>query len=361
MARTAITPSEHFTSYQPSPLQQRHAAAAAKGAYPPVPKVCVVTGGSGCVGQRLVEMLVERGAERVVSLDIAPKPPGAWDDKRIEYVLGDLRDPAAVAEACKGAGCVWHNGAAVGPYHPEELYDAVNHIGSVNVVEACRKHGVPKIVMSSSPSTRFDGSDVDGLTEAEMPPLPQKSYLQAYAASKADGELKVRGASCDALLTCAVAPHQVYGPRDNLFLPNLLEVAGKVRFFSSRRPPAQPPPPLTLISLSQGSLRVFGNGKNRICFSHVDNYCHGLIIAEHALKKGAACCGKFYIVTDGDTHAHKEGYCNFWETLDAAVVGCGFPSVTAKFHLPWLLMMALAYVKRTLLLLLLLLLLYYSH
>ena len=52
---------------------------------------------------------------------------------------------------------------------------------------------------------------------------------------------------------------QVYGPRDNLFLPNLLEAAGS------------------------GRLRVFGNGQNRICFTHVDNYAHGLIIAERAL------------------------------------------------------------------------------
>jgi hypothetical protein len=41
-----------------SPLQ----AAAAKNKYPPVPAVCVVTGGTGFVGQRLVEMLVERSA-----------------------------------------------------------------------------------------------------------------------------------------------------------------------------------------------------------------------------------------------------------------------------------------------------------
>ena len=34
---------------------------------------------------------------------------------------------------------------------------------------------------------RFDGSDVDGLTEAEMPSLPQESYLQLYAETKAMG------------------------------------------------------------------------------------------------------------------------------------------------------------------------------
>jgi len=42
--------------------------------FPPVPAHCVVTGSSGFVGQRLVEMLVERGAKTVVAFDIAPKP-----------------------------------------------------------------------------------------------------------------------------------------------------------------------------------------------------------------------------------------------------------------------------------------------
>ncbi len=38
-----------------------------------VPARCLVTGGSGFVGQRLTEMLLERGAQRVVSLDISGK------------------------------------------------------------------------------------------------------------------------------------------------------------------------------------------------------------------------------------------------------------------------------------------------
>ena len=42
--------------------------------------------------------------------------------------------------------------------------------------------------------------------------------------------------------------HKVYGPRDSLFLPSLLETAGS------------------------GKLRIFGNGENLISFCHVDNY-----------------------------------------------------------------------------------------
>jgi nucleoside-diphosphate-sugar epimerase len=50
----------------------------------------VVTGGSGFVGQRLVEMLLERGAARVVSFDIAPTPKDALQDSRIVYQQGDI-------------------------------------------------------------------------------------------------------------------------------------------------------------------------------------------------------------------------------------------------------------------------------
>lgn len=220
-----------------SPLQ---AQLTSSGKHPPVPAVCAVTGGTGFVGARLVEMLVERGAKEVRCLDIVPPPKNSWRDPRITYIVGDICDRATVDKLVTGAGCVWHNAAVVGPFHPKPLYEKVNYEGTLNVIAACKAAGVRKIVMSSSPSTRFDGQDVDGLTEAEMPSLPQEKYLQVYAETKAMGEVAMTQACCDELMTCAVAPHQVYGPRDNLFLPNLLEAAGT------------------------GRLRVFGAGRNRI-------------------------------------------------------------------------------------------------
>ena len=53
--------------------------------------------------------------------------------------------------------------------------------------------------------------------------------MQAYAATKAEGELALRDQFGDALLTVAVAPHQVYGPRDSLFLPAVLDAAARRR------------------------------------------------------------------------------------------------------------------------------------
>jgi hypothetical protein len=51
--------------------------------------------------------------------------------------VGDVRDVDAVAAVCKGADCVWHNAAAVGPFHPTELYAQVCHVP----LTMCRPRG----------------------------------------------------------------------------------------------------------------------------------------------------------------------------------------------------------------------------
>lgn len=287
-----------------------------------IPAACCVTGGSGFVGQRLVEMLVERGCKRVVSFDISPKPKNAMESKEIEYVQGDLTNPEVVKTALKGVDCVFHIAALVGPYHAQAAYVKVNYEGTINVLSACKSLGIKKIVMSSSPSTRFPYPDanVDGYTEEKLIEINggefTKKFLQPYAETKALGEKAVRdacGTTANDLLTIAVAPHQVYGPRDGLFLPNLLEAA------------------------ASGKLRIFGSGHNLISFCHVDNYCHGLILGAEALYPGSPALGKYYVVTDGPA-------IKFWKVLDQAVVAMGFTSLWTKMHLPTWFMMFIAYI-----------------
>jgi nucleoside-diphosphate-sugar epimerase len=161
---------------------------------------CLVTGGSGFVGQRLVEMLVERGATRVVSFDISPKPKDALECPQIEYVRGDLNDLELLTKSCAGIDCVYHIAALVGPYHPIPLYNIVNYQGTLSVLSACNANGIKKIVMSSSPSTRFPypNPNIEGLTEDELFVINKGDYapvfLQPYAESKAAGEKAVRDA-----------------------------------------------------------------------------------------------------------------------------------------------------------------------
>eukprot|EP00122_Pirum_gemmata_P017287 Pgem_evm1s16181 len=195
---------------------------------------CVVTGGSGFVGQRLVEMLIERGANKVVSFDLfAPRHfnrsvsgekenVNITNHPKVDIVIGDLTNRDQVFKAVEGADCVWHIAALVGPFHEKEMYKKVNYDGTVNIIDACKHHGVGKIVMSSSPSTRFNGKDIEGLREDQLEICKEGEFQQIYAETKAQGELAIRAACCDELLTVCIAPHQVYGPGDSLFMPNIL-------------------------------------------------------------------------------------------------------------------------------------------
>jgi len=282
-----------------------------------VPRTAVVTGSSGFVGQRLVEMLVERGAERVVAFDLKPRPADALDHPAVHYVQGDISNAADVLAACAGVECCFHLAALVGPYHEERDYERINYGGTLHVLEACRAHGIRKLVMSSSPSTRFPYPDpnVRGLSEDDLEAINGGTYSPqfhaSYARTKAMGERAVLAACDETLLTIAVAPHQVYGPRDPLFLAAILEAA------------------------RSGKLRVFGNGKNLISFTHVDNYCHGLILGAEALYPGSGALGRFYIVTDGDPQ-------RLWDALEHAITAMGLPSIKARRALPTWLMLGAA-------------------
>eukprot|EP00978_Attheya_sp_CCMP212_P017177 scaffold45584_cov39-Attheya_sp.AAC.7 len=217
---------------------------------------------------------------------------------------------AAFAKAPK-IDVVYHIAALVGPFHDKNLYTAVNYHGTLHVMEAAKKGQVPRFVNSSSPSTRFTGADMEGLREDEME-IPT-TFLALYAGSKAAAEQEVTKAATNTFMTINVAPHQVYGPHDQLFLPNLLETMGN------------------------GRLRIFGKGRNKISVCYVDNYCHGLMCGADALVPDFIGMGQFYIITDG-----PEQY--FWDILNDAGMSMGFQDLTTKFHLPTPLLMTIAYI-----------------
>eukprot|EP00814_Leptocylindrus_danicus_P013494 CAMPEP_0116020894 /NCGR_PEP_ID=MMETSP0321-20121206/10067_1 /TAXON_ID=163516 /ORGANISM="Leptocylindrus danicus var. danicus, Strain B650" /LENGTH=388 /DNA_ID=CAMNT_0003491669 /DNA_START=272 /DNA_END=1438 /DNA_ORIENTATION=+ len=288
----------------------------------------LVTGSSGLVGARLVEMLLERGASLVRAFDIvAPSAKlsqrfdAACEGQRGKYecIVGNLTDKQACLDACKDIDVIYHIAALVGPFHDRDKYMAVNYDGTMNVLEGAIQETMSsanrtvRFIYSSSPSTRFTGGDVTGQREEELP-IPDK-FLALYAESKAYAEKKVSEAYKlhKGLLTISVAPHQVYGPYDALFLPSLLETAGN------------------------NNLRIFGSGKNLISVCYVDNYCHGLMCGADALEEGSTALGKFYIVTDGPEQ-------NFWGILNTAIVAMGFADLFKKFHLPVWLLMGLAHI-----------------
>jgi dihydroflavonol-4-reductase len=112
----------------------------------------LVTGGAGFIGSHLVRQLVEQG-EQVRILERPGAPLAHLPLDRIEVVVGDIRDRAAVEDAVRGCRHVYH--LAANPHlwaQPRGLFRQVNYQGTVNVLEAALAAGAERILHTSTES-----------------------------------------------------------------------------------------------------------------------------------------------------------------------------------------------------------------
>jgi UDP-glucose 4-epimerase len=114
----------------------------------------LVTGGAGFIGSNLVRLLRSEG-HTVTVLDnlLSGHRKNLDAHPEVRFVEGDIRDANAVNQGIEGAEVVFHLAASVGNKRSIDLPmdDAdVNLLGTLQVLEAVRRHGVRKIVFSSS-------------------------------------------------------------------------------------------------------------------------------------------------------------------------------------------------------------------
>jgi dihydroflavonol-4-reductase len=111
----------------------------------------IVTGGGGFIGSHLVERLVGQGHRvRVIErpgADTSHLPEG------VEVVRADIRDPKAVAEAVRGGRWVYHLAANPNLWVRDRAeFDAVNHRGTVHVLDAALAAGAERVLHTSTES-----------------------------------------------------------------------------------------------------------------------------------------------------------------------------------------------------------------
>jgi len=119
------------------------------------PRRALVTGGSGFIGSALVRRLLRDGcAVRVLDDNSRGAPRRlAGIEKDIEFIAGDIRDASVVAAAVRGVDEVHHLAYVNGTeffYSAPELVLDVGVKGMVNVLDACRRHGVGMLILASS-------------------------------------------------------------------------------------------------------------------------------------------------------------------------------------------------------------------
>jgi nucleoside-diphosphate-sugar epimerase len=261
----------------------------------------LVTGGAGFLGRAIGERLVARG-DAVRSLSRAAHPELAA--LGIEAHRGDVADAEAVARAAESCDVVFHVAAKVGAWGRREDYERTNVLGTRNVIEACRRHGVSKLVYTSTPSVVHEGGDIEGGDES----LPYARHFEtAYPETKARAEQLVLAANDAALATVALRPHLVWGPGDNHLIPRLLE---RVR---------------------AGRMRLIGRKDRPIDATYIDNAVAAHVQAADRLAPGAPCAGRAYFIAQGEPVPAGE-------LINAILAAAGLPPVTRRVPTPlaWL-------------------------
>lgn len=174
-------------------------------------KISVMTGATGHCGYALLLELIENGEKPRI---LIRKDSNIFDGLDCEKVYGDVTDLASLEKAFEGADVVYHLAGMIEikPGNEDAVYK-VNVTGTKNVVEACKKCGVKKLVYMSSVDT--------------YPPLPGNQLMTeinhynpailegAYAKTKAEATQYVLDCNgTDGLETVILQPSACIGPYD---------------------------------------------------------------------------------------------------------------------------------------------------
>jgi nucleoside-diphosphate-sugar epimerase len=253
----------------------------------------LVTGGGGFLGSAIVRQLLARG-DQAVSFSRGEYPELA--ELGVEQRRGDLSDLEAVLEAARGCDVVFHVAAKAGIWGDFEEYYRANVTGTENVIEACRRLGIERLVYTGSPSVVFDGSDVEGGDES----LPYPAHFEAhYPHTKALAEQAVLAANTPELATVSLRPHLIWGPGDNHLVPRIVAKA------------------------RAGALKRIGNRPCLVDTVYVENAAEAHLNAADRLQPGSAPAGKAYFISNGEPIP-------LWEMVNRILAAAGLPPVTRR-------------------------------
>jgi UDP-glucose 4-epimerase len=216
----------------------------------------LVTGGAGFIGSNLVRLLLDAGHTLRVLDNLSTGRRRRLDDLPLEIMVGDILDTGAVADAVAGVDAVVHLAAQTGV--PGSLADPrhdceTNVIGTLNMLEACRKADVERFVFASSNAPL--GRQSPPATE-DKAPLP----IAPYGASKLAGEgycLAYHGSW--GLGTVVLRFANVYGP----YSAHKSSVVAQ--FFKD--------------ILADGEITIDGDGQQTRDFIHVLDLCRAILLA----------------------------------------------------------------------------------
>jgi len=253
-------------------------------------KNVLVTGGAGFIGSHLVEALAAAGCNVTVIDDLSTGRLSnlAAVRDRITFYQGDIRDPRLLDKAASGCEVLFHLAAIVSvPWTVENPVGsaAVNEMGTLQVLEAARRHHVRRFVGASSCAVYGDGSD--NPKQEDMPPKP----LSPYAIQKLVGE-QYAGLFSElyGLETLFLRYFNVYGPRQDPSSP----YSGVISIFINR-------------AIAGESPVIFGDGQQFRDFVYVKDVVQANLLAAAVKPVG----GRIFNIGTGNCIRIRE----LWQTI----------------------------------------------
>lgn len=230
----------------------------------------LVTGGGGFLGKAIIKSLIKQNKE-VISFSRSSYPE--LDKLGVKHISGDIANFEDICKALNNVESVFHVAAKAGVWGTYKSFYDANVKGTENILNACKKLGIKKLIYTSTPSVVYDENGIEGANES----LPYSNkFLTYYPETKSIAEKMVLEANGKDLYTVALRPHLIWGPEDHHFLPRLISRAKK------------------------GKLFLIGNGDYLVDTVYIDNAADAHILAYQKLGENSIINGKAYFITQGE-------------------------------------------------------------
>lgn len=262
----------------------------------------LVTGATGLLGSRLARRLIEEGYA-VRALVRRRSQFGFLQKLGVEIAFGDLGDAANVDASVSGVDIVVHAGAGTRG-SPEEC-ETATIAGTRNVLEACRRHSVSKLVYISSCNVYELAEYADNHIVTEDARLERFPMRRGhYTGAKLRAEALVTDAMARGpYQTVVLRPGTLYGPGAEIFT-RMMGVSFRRRLFL-----------------------VFGDGRGELPLLHVDNAVDAIV----ACMRTAVGGGQVFNVVDRGPITRKTYVERIIKPLHpgAVVIYCPMPMLRA--------------------------------
>jgi len=224
----------------------------------------LVTGAAGFIGRSIAAALLARG-ETVRGIDnlITGKRSNLVGLEAMEFIEGDLTDPAACAKACAGVEIVFHEAALASV--PRSVADPVatndNCVNAtLNILVAARDAGVRRVIYAGSSSAYGDTPTLP--KQEAMLPNP----ISPYAVAKLAGEHYMRVfARVYGLETVVLRYFNVFGP----YQDPTSHYSGVLAIFCRKMLAGEQP-------------TIYGDGEQSRDFTYIENVVHANLLAAAA-------------------------------------------------------------------------------